>query len=87
MIAVDDLQQDVINEWLNLGMGHAAASLSQMVGDEVLLSVPTVKFCSRQVAIDHIDIGGNIKIDHSQAIQARQQRPGLLGRVVCHLDR
>lgn len=39
-----DLQKDAITETLNIGVGKAAASLSQMVQDEVLLCAPVVDF-------------------------------------------
>lgn len=39
-----DSQLDVLTEIFNVGAGRAAASLSEIVGDEVLLSVPQVEF-------------------------------------------
>lgn len=44
MIELNELQQDMLTELFNLGMGNAAAALSEMVSEEVLLSVPEVKF-------------------------------------------
>ncbi len=38
----NDLQSDVLTEAFNLGMGLAGSSLSQMVGEEITLSVPTL---------------------------------------------
>ena len=38
---------DAVAEVLNVGMGSAAASLSEMINDEVKLSVPSVEFVSR----------------------------------------
>lgn len=43
MITLTELQKDGIGELLNIGMGNAAESLSQMVGEEVLLSVPDIQ--------------------------------------------
>lgn len=43
MITLTELQKDGIGELLNIGMGNAAESLSQMVEEEVLLSVPDVQ--------------------------------------------
>lgn len=43
MIKLTELQKDGIGELLNIGMGNAAESLSQMVGEEVLLSVPDIQ--------------------------------------------
>lgn len=39
-----DIQQDALLEIFNIGAGHAAATLSRMVNEEVMLSVPTVQF-------------------------------------------
>ncbi len=38
---------DAVAEVLNVGMGSAAASLSEMINEEVRLSVPSVEFVSR----------------------------------------
>jgi chemotaxis protein CheC len=43
-MALNDIQLDALTEIFNIGAGRAAASLSDIVGDEVLLSVPRVKF-------------------------------------------
>lgn len=44
---LDEFFVDAVAEVLNVGMGSAAASLSEMINDEVRLSVPGVKFVSR----------------------------------------
>lgn len=44
MIELSELQQDALAEVFNVGAGHAAASLSEIVGDEVQLSVPRLAF-------------------------------------------
>ena len=44
---LDDFFVDAVTEVLNIGMGSAAASLSEMISDEVKLSVPGVEFVSR----------------------------------------
>ena len=43
-VAFSDLQQDAITELVNLGIGRAADALSQMVSEEILLSVPEIVF-------------------------------------------
>ncbi len=43
MLTLTELQKDGIGELLNIGMGNAAESLSQMVNEEVLLSVPDIQ--------------------------------------------
>ncbi len=44
---LDDFFVDAVAEVLNVGMGSAAAALSEMINDEVKLSVPAVEFVSR----------------------------------------
>jgi len=43
-----ELQKDGIGELLNIGMGRAASSLSEMTGDEIKLSVPQVNLLNPQ---------------------------------------
>lgn len=50
-IVLTELQLDALNELVNLGVSNAAASLRQMVGDEVILSVPKVSVVTRDEAI------------------------------------
>ena len=40
---LDELEQDAITEIANLGVGRAANSLRQMLGEQVLISVPVVR--------------------------------------------
>lgn len=47
---LDDFLVDAVAEILNIAMGGAAASLSEMINEEVLLSVPGVSFVSRSEA-------------------------------------
>jgi chemotaxis protein CheC len=54
MIELTEFQQDAISELLNIGMGRASASLSEMVGEEVLLSVPKVEILSHLKAEESI---------------------------------
>lgn len=48
---LDELELDAIKELVNLGVGRAASSLRDMVGEQVHLSVPNVKLVSRTEAI------------------------------------
>lgn len=41
---IGETERDAVTELLNIAIGHAAASLSQLVEDEVHLSVPFVDF-------------------------------------------
>ena len=45
-----DLEQDAIAEIANMGVSRAAASLRQMLDEQILLSVPAVRIVSRQTA-------------------------------------
>jgi chemotaxis protein CheC len=45
-----DIEQDALAEIANMGVSRAADSLRQMVGEQVLLSVPAVKIVTRQAA-------------------------------------
>lgn len=44
MNTLSEMQLDTLTEVFNIGAGRAAASLSEIVGDEVRLSVPRVQF-------------------------------------------
>lgn len=46
-----DLELDALTEMVNIGVNRAAASLREMVGEQVLLSVPKVTLVSRDRAI------------------------------------
>lgn len=47
---LDELQLDALTELVNIGVGRAAASLRTMVGEQVLLSVPSVAVITRERA-------------------------------------
>lgn len=47
MIVWSDIEKDALCEFLNMGMGTAAASLSSMLGQEILLSVPQIRFVTQ----------------------------------------
>jgi len=46
MIAPSELHLDALTEVFNIGAGRAALSLSEIVRDEVRLSVPRIQFCT-----------------------------------------
>jgi chemotaxis protein CheC len=48
--ALTELERDALGEIANIAMGRAANSIRQMVGHQVLLSVPAVEILSKQVA-------------------------------------
>ena len=43
MISLSEIHLDALSEVFNVGAGRAAASLSEIVGDEVRLSVPSIE--------------------------------------------
>lgn len=53
-MCLTELELDAIAELLNIGMGQATASLSQMVNEEVHLSVPSVELLTRQEAANYV---------------------------------
>ena len=57
-----ELQEDALAELLNIGIGMASASFSEMVDDEVQLSVPSVEFISRSKLTDNLDVNDDENI-------------------------
>jgi chemotaxis protein CheC len=51
MSVLNDLELDALTELVNIGVSGAAASLREMVGEQVLLSVPNVALVSRDQAV------------------------------------
>jgi len=49
-VTLNDLERDALTELVNIGVSHAAASLRKMVGEQVLLSVPSVEIVTQDVA-------------------------------------
>jgi chemotaxis protein CheC len=63
-----EIEQDAIAEIANMGVSRAAASLRQMVGEQVLLSVPAVRIVSRESAarlVDGGDAGKLVAVEQS----------------------
>jgi len=70
MIALDELQQDMLTEIFNLGMGNAAAALSEMVQEEVLLSVPQVSFMKKNELVKVLESNSS---DHISSVSQQFQ--------------
>lgn len=49
-VTLDELERDALTELVNIGVSRAAASLRKMVGNQVLLSVPSVEVVTQQAA-------------------------------------
>jgi chemotaxis protein CheC len=62
-----EIEQDALAEIANMGVSRAANSLRQMVGEQVLLSVPAVKIVTRQAASKFVER------DNSKRLVAVQQ--------------
>lgn len=57
---MSDLERDLLTELFNLGTGHAAASLSTMVKQEIKLSVPHIEFLTTKELINKLGIENSI---------------------------
>ncbi|NQE64280.1 chemotaxis protein CheX [Caulobacter sp. RHG1] len=49
-VFLEELERDALTELVNIGVSRAASSLRKMVGEQVLLSVPSVEVVSREGA-------------------------------------
>jgi hypothetical protein len=49
-ILLDELERDALTELVNIGVSRAAGNLRKMVGEQVLLSVPSVEVVTREGA-------------------------------------
>jgi chemotaxis protein CheC len=54
MLALSELQHDALIEIFNIGVGHAAAAMSEIVNEEVTMSVPSIAFLNRADAADFL---------------------------------
>ncbi len=59
---LSDLERDALAEIANVGVSRAAASLRQMVGEQVLLSVPAVSIVNRNEAAKLVEQGKSPKL-------------------------
>jgi chemotaxis protein CheC len=59
---LSEIEQDAIAEIANMGVSRAATSLRQMVGEQVLLSVPAVNIVTREAASRLVERGGSRKL-------------------------
>ncbi|MBF0502694.1 MAG: hypothetical protein HQM09_21350 [Candidatus Riflebacteria bacterium] len=48
MIELSQMERDAITEILNLGMGAAAGTLSEVLGEEVIVNIPSIEFTSKK---------------------------------------
>lgn len=57
MINLSELEHDALTELINIGMGRAAASLSELVGQRVELQVPRLEVLARGSAAQAFELG------------------------------
>lgn len=57
-----EIEQDSLAEIANMGVSRAANSLRQMVGEQVLLSVPAVRIVTRQAASKMVEPNNSKKL-------------------------
>jgi chemotaxis protein CheC len=50
MIELSELQHDALVEIFNIGVGHAASAMSEIVNEPVTMSVPSISFVNRASA-------------------------------------
>ena len=65
-VALSELERDALTELVNIGVSRAASSLRKMIGEEVLLSVPSIEIMTPQDAVRLI---GERETDELVAIQ------------------
>ena len=56
-ISLNELELDALTELVNIGVSRAATSLRDMIGQQVLLSVPIVHLVSRERAVEILGDG------------------------------
>lgn len=74
MLTWTDEERDTITELLNLGMGQAAKALSELLHEEILLSIPQVEFVSRLDAVKFME-----KLAPGELVSVRQEFAGPFG--------
>lgn len=57
---LNEFEHDLLTELFNIGVGRAADSLSQMLNQEIGLSVPEISFCTLSDLLSDFDSNENI---------------------------
>ncbi|WP_380081229.1 chemotaxis protein CheC [Kluyvera intermedia] len=71
---MSEIEADSLKEIFNIGVGHAAAAMSDIVNEEVRMSVPSVRITTRSEAADELGAGLSLCGRYQPTIQ----------RGVCH---
>ena len=59
MLELSELQHDALVEIFNIGVGQAARAMSEIVSEEVTMSVPSIRFLNRADAAAMLGLGRN----------------------------
>ena len=62
MFNLSELQHDALVEIFNIGVGHAAKSMSEIVNEEVTMSVPSISFLNRAEAAEMLGIKESARV-------------------------
>ncbi len=62
MSILSDFECDAFAESFNIGIGRAASSLSEMIGQEITLTVPTVRVLKKQDAISTMEENKSLRV-------------------------
>ncbi|MBF0369689.1 MAG: hypothetical protein HQL52_09560 [Magnetococcales bacterium] len=73
MFKLNELEEDALKEFFNMGLGMAADSLSQMVDNEVLLSLPQLKVVPYEEAVQML-----VENEEEKLVAVRQNFQGEL---------
>ncbi|MGK7867684.1 chemotaxis protein CheC [Falsiroseomonas sp. E2-1-a20] len=71
VVTLEDMERDALTELVNIGVSRAAVSLRKMVGQQVLLSVPSLEVVTRSGAITLIR-----EREYGQMVAVRQDFDG-----------
>jgi len=77
---IGDLERDAVGELINIAIGRAAAALSELVGDEVKLSVPFVELSDAESTARRlgVEMGGGDTVAVRQHFDGRMEGDILL---------
>src|SRR6478735_9290947 len=62
VVELTPIERDAFAEIANMGVARAATSLRQMLGEQVLLSVPAVHIVTREVAAELVERDNSAKL-------------------------
>lgn len=68
-----EMEQDAVTELFNIGIGHAACAMNQLLNEELTLSVPRIEITPHAAMLDALHLHGR------QVCDVHQRVSGLLG--------